>query len=375
MLASCNTSYDCTPATVSVVHPQRREQLDGNRGDEKASTSSNQRGRLGQGKQWHRLKEMGGNDGHGAGHGCNWQCSVASAGLMRCGKSCRLRWTNYLRPHLKRGAISQEEEDQIIQLHSRFGNRYICAYIRGAISQEEEDQIIQLHSRFGNRYICAYIRRSPQPLEHPDQERFKLQDSNLVTRKLIDHQLSGISSQASASRAKEMGTDVDVSDIAAAIAFLPLPHGFSGSQIPGCFLALGHHLPNGCCLSYATPLFQATVVVSSPSSSPIPLPSSLPHRNTALHRLGLQRPLPLVCPLSQGLPLSRTLTTSRCHPSTSPSISPLRQLLMPLLPSQLLSSSLVISGHFWRADTATYYCQRHFRRLPTPSRLANLTVN
>ncbi|KAK1270844.1 Protein ODORANT1 [Acorus gramineus] len=43
---------------------------------------------------------------------------------MRCGKSCRLRWTNYLRPDLKRGALSESEEDQIIQLHSLLGNRW-----------------------------------------------------------------------------------------------------------------------------------------------------------------------------------------------------------------------------------------------------------
>ncbi|URE09048.1 myb-related protein 315-like [Musa troglodytarum] len=48
---------------------------------------------------------------------------TSADGLMRCGKSCRLRWTNYLRPDLKREAISQEEESRIIQLHSRLGNR------------------------------------------------------------------------------------------------------------------------------------------------------------------------------------------------------------------------------------------------------------
>lgn len=45
-------------------------------------------------------------------------------GLLRCGKSCRLRWINYLRPDLKRGGFTETEENQIIQLHSRLGNRY-----------------------------------------------------------------------------------------------------------------------------------------------------------------------------------------------------------------------------------------------------------
>ena len=44
-------------------------------------------------------------------------------GLQRCGKSCRLRWINYLRPDLKRGAFSQEEESLIIELHAALGNR------------------------------------------------------------------------------------------------------------------------------------------------------------------------------------------------------------------------------------------------------------
>jgi transcription factor MYB, plant len=50
-----------------------------------------------------------------------WPCGVA--GLQRCGKSCRLRWTNYLRPDIKRGKFSLQEEQTIIQLHALLGNR------------------------------------------------------------------------------------------------------------------------------------------------------------------------------------------------------------------------------------------------------------
>lgn len=45
------------------------------------------------------------------------------AGLLRCGKSCRLRWTNYLRPDLKRGLLSESEEKMVIDLHAQLGNR------------------------------------------------------------------------------------------------------------------------------------------------------------------------------------------------------------------------------------------------------------
>lgn len=48
---------------------------------------------------------------------------VQIKGLQRCGKSCRLRWTNYLRPDIKRGRFSFEEEETIIQLHSVMGNK------------------------------------------------------------------------------------------------------------------------------------------------------------------------------------------------------------------------------------------------------------
>jgi hypothetical protein len=45
------------------------------------------------------------------------------SGLLRCGKSCRLRWTNYLRPDLKRGLLSEAEEKLVIDLHAQLGNR------------------------------------------------------------------------------------------------------------------------------------------------------------------------------------------------------------------------------------------------------------
>ncbi|TMW89569.1 hypothetical protein EJD97_016972 [Solanum chilense] len=57
------------------------------------------------------------------GHGC-WSSVPKLAALQRCGKSCRLRWINYLRPDLKRGTFSQQEENLIIQLHSLLGNKW-----------------------------------------------------------------------------------------------------------------------------------------------------------------------------------------------------------------------------------------------------------
>ncbi|CAH8356385.1 unnamed protein product [Eruca vesicaria subsp. sativa] len=53
-----------------------------------------------------------------------WSEIARNAGLLRCGKSCRLRWINYLRPDLKRGSFSPQEEDLIIHLHAILGNRW-----------------------------------------------------------------------------------------------------------------------------------------------------------------------------------------------------------------------------------------------------------
>ena len=57
----------------------------------------------------------------------NWKALPKLAGLNRCGKSCRLRWINYLRPDVKRGEFSEEEERVIVNLHSALGNKYICS--------------------------------------------------------------------------------------------------------------------------------------------------------------------------------------------------------------------------------------------------------
>ncbi|XP_059317610.1 transcription factor MYB15-like [Lycium ferocissimum] len=54
----------------------------------------------------------------------NWRALPKQAGLLRCGKSCRLRWINYLRPDIKRGNFSEEEEETIIKLHQLLGNRW-----------------------------------------------------------------------------------------------------------------------------------------------------------------------------------------------------------------------------------------------------------
>ncbi|OMO58788.1 hypothetical protein CCACVL1_25354 [Corchorus capsularis] len=58
---------------------------------------------------------------HGEG---SWRNVPEGAGLQRCGKSCRLRWANYLRPGIRRGDFTSDEEETIIQLQAKLGNRW-----------------------------------------------------------------------------------------------------------------------------------------------------------------------------------------------------------------------------------------------------------
>ncbi|XP_062186513.1 myb-related protein Zm38-like [Phragmites australis] len=94
------------------------------------------------------------------GHGC-WSSVPKIAGLERCGKSCRLRWINYLKPGLKRGAFSQEEEDLVIYLHSMLGNKWsqIAAQLPGRTDNEVKN--------FWNSHIKKKLRqRGIDPATH-----------------------------------------------------------------------------------------------------------------------------------------------------------------------------------------------------------------
>nr|AQP25673.1 MYB transcription factor [Allium cepa] len=82
------------------------------------------------------------------GEGC-WRSLPKAAGLLRCGKSCRLRWINYLRPDLKRGNFTEDEDDLIIKLHSLLGNKW--SLIAGRLPGRTDNEI--------KNYWNTHIRR------------------------------------------------------------------------------------------------------------------------------------------------------------------------------------------------------------------------
>ncbi|XP_043725469.1 transcription factor WER [Telopea speciosissima] len=68
-----------------------------------------------------------------------WNRIAKVTGLKRCGKSCRLRWMNYLSPNVKKGDFSEEEDDLIIRLHNLLGNRW--SLIAGRVPGRTDNQV------------------------------------------------------------------------------------------------------------------------------------------------------------------------------------------------------------------------------------------
>ncbi|KAI6672226.1 hypothetical protein NL676_000132 [Syzygium grande] len=108
-------------------------------------------------------------------HGqCCWRAVPKLAGLLRCGKSCRLRWTNYLRPDLKRGLLNEAEERLVIDLHATLGNRWskIAARLPGRTDNE-------IKNHWNTHIKKKLIRMGIDPVTHkPLQEQANEQVSS-----------------------------------------------------------------------------------------------------------------------------------------------------------------------------------------------------
>ncbi|RZC05159.1 Myb-related protein P, partial [Glycine soja] len=95
----------------------------------------------------------------------SWRSLPKNAGLLRCGKSCRLRWINYLRADLKRGNISAEEENTIVKLHASFGNSVLLLLDEFGY-MNNENCVTHLVKRLSEQAAVS----PAKPPESPDEE-------------------------------------------------------------------------------------------------------------------------------------------------------------------------------------------------------------
>ncbi|WOK97360.1 Myb-related protein 308 [Canna indica] len=119
------------------------------------------------------------------GEGC-WRSIPKAAGLLRCGKSCRLRWINYLRPDLKRGNFTPEEDELIIKLHGLLGNKWslIAARLPGRTDNEIKNY---WHTHIRRKLLSRGLDpRTHQPITQPSFATLKQEDMPMVRETMMD---------------------------------------------------------------------------------------------------------------------------------------------------------------------------------------------
>ncbi|XP_062202939.1 MYB-like transcription factor EOBII [Phragmites australis] len=127
---------------------------------------------------------------HGEG---SWDCLARAAGLNRNGKSCRLRWLNYLRPGVRRGSITPEEDAVIRELHARWGNKWskIARHLPGRTDNEIKNY---WRTRIQRKQLAA---KTPQQASYSSKQEDAMAPTSYATATADSEGASSSSSGAS----------------------------------------------------------------------------------------------------------------------------------------------------------------------------------
>ncbi|KAJ6296026.1 hypothetical protein OIU78_023957 [Salix suchowensis] len=125
------------------------------------------------------------------GTGGNWIALPQKVGLKRCGKSCRLRWLNYLRPNIKHGGFSEEEDNIICSLYIN-ANGVEDSSSSQALSNSALERL-QLHMQLQSLQnpISFYNNPALWPKLHPFQEKILLQSLSEISNPLMQYAFPG----------------------------------------------------------------------------------------------------------------------------------------------------------------------------------------
>ncbi|KAK6934471.1 hypothetical protein RJ641_034626 [Dillenia turbinata] len=232
----------------------------------------------------------------------NWNSVQKKTGLARCGKSCRLRWTNHLRPNLKKGSFSAEEERLILQLHSKLGNKW--ARMAAQLPGRTDNEIKNYWNTRMKRRIRQGLPLYPQPDEAPVLPNLNQFNQNVnYCDNMISYDISSPGSQALSSPGGQA---------------LPSP-GSQALSSPGSQAPLSS--PHSPIPTYPSPLsgFRSMSLSSQVS---LPIHNSVPILSSSLHKYKRFRPnnvltLPFLSPTT-----SRPLMGHSVMPQSNP-VSPM----------------------------------------------------